>query len=145
MMTILIPFLIALTGGVAAALQGPFAGIIGRTIGDLESVFITYCGGAAVVLLIMLLIKGNLQVAGWSDLPWYVLLSGPLGLVIVGSYSFAVPRLGAATATIVFVASSLTLGALFDHFGVFGVTQRSIDPSRLLGIGVFLIGIWLVR
>ena len=145
MATIVIPMLVALIGGVAAALQGPFAGIIGRNSGDLGSVFITYCGGAGVIVVLTLILKGSLQVEAWQQLPWYVFLSGPLGLVIVGSYSFTIPRLGAATATIIFVAASLTLGAIFDHLGVFGIPQRALDPSRLVGIAVFLLGIWLVR
>lgn len=145
MMTILIPILVALIGGVAAALQGPFAGMMGSTVGNVQSVLITYCGGAAVIVLLTLLIKGGIDVEAWRRLPWYVFLAGPLGLMIVGSYSFAVPRLGAVTATLVFVAASLTLGAMCDHFGLFGVPTRSLNPSRLVGVTIFLLGIWLVR
>ena len=145
MMTILIPFLVALIGGVAGALQAPFAGMIGRALGDLQSVLITYCVGAVIVLLITLLMHGGMPVAAWKSLPWYVFLSGPLGLLIVGSFSFTVPRLGVATATIVFVAASLALGAVLDHVGLFGVPPRALDASRLLGIAIFVVGIWLVR
>ncbi len=145
MMTILIPLLVALIGGVAGALQAPFAGMIGRALGDLQSVLITYCIGAVIVLLITFLIQDGVQVEAWRGLPWYVFLSGPLGLIIVGSFSFTVPRLGVATATMVFVAASLVLGAVFDHAGIFGVPQRTLDASRLLGIAIFVLGIWLVR
>ena len=145
MTTILLSMLVALMGGVAAALQGPFAGMMGRSLGDLEGVFITYCGGAVAIFLITWLINGGVNIDAWRRLPWYVFLAGPLGLVIVGSYSFAIPRLGAATATIVFVASSLTLGVILDHFGLFGVGQRTLDASRVVGVLVFLLGIWLVK
>ena len=145
MMTTLLPLLVAVIGGIAGALQAPFAGMIGRALGDVESVLITYCGGAVVVILITLLIKGGIHVEAWLGLPWYVFLSGPLGLMIVGSFSFTVPRLGVVTATLVFVAATLALGAICDHFGLFGVPQRTLDPTRLLGITIFLIGIWLVR
>lgn len=145
MMTILIPLFVALIGGVAGALQAPFAGMIGRALGDLQSVLITYCVGAVVIVLITLLIQGGMHMEAWRSVPWYVFLSGPLGLIIVGSFSFTVPRLGVATATMVFVAASLVLGAVFDHVGIFGVPQRTLDASRLLGITIFVIGIWLVR
>ncbi len=92
-----------------------------------------------------LLIQGGMHMEAWRGLPWYVFLSGPLGLIIVGSFSFTVPRLGVATATMVFVAASLALGAVFDHVGIFGVPQRTLDASRLFGIAIFIIGIWLVR
>ena len=145
MMTILIPLLVALMGGVAGALQAPFIGMIGRAVGDLQSVLITYCVGAIVLILLTFLIQGGMQMEAWRSLPWYVFFSGPLGLLIVGSFSFTVPRLGVATATIMFVAASLTLGAIFDHVGLFGVPPRTLGASRLLGIAIFIIGIWLVR
>ncbi len=31
------------------------------------------------------------------------------------------------------------------HVGIFGVPQRTLDASRLFGIAIFIIGIWLVR
>ena len=145
MKTTLMPFLIVLMGGAAGALQAPFTGMLGRALGDVESVLITYGGGAVVIILTALLIHQGIHVDAWRGLPWYVFLSGPLGLIIVGAFSFSVPRLGVATATIVFVAASLTLGAVFDHFGLFGAPQRLLSPARFMGIAVFLVGIWLVR
>ena len=145
MKTTLLPFLIVIMGGVAGALQAPFTGMLGRALGDVTSVLVTYCGGAVVIILTALLMRRGIDVDAWRGLPWYVFLSGPLGLIIVGAFSFSVPRLGVATATIVFVAASLTLGAVFDHFGLFGAPQRLLSPARCMGIGIFVLGIWLVR
>lgn len=145
MTAILLPMLVALMGGIAAALQGPFAGMMGRSLGDLEGVFITYCGGAVAISIVIWIIQGDVNFEAWRRLPWYVFLAGPLGLIIVGSYSFSIPRLGAATSTIVFVASSLTLGVILDHFGLLGVGQRTLDISRVIGVTIFLLGIWLVK
>ncbi len=131
MMTILLPFLVALIGGIAGALQAPFAGMIGRALGDLQSVLITYCVGAIVVVLVTLLIQGGMHMETWRGVPWYVFLSGPLGLIIVGSFSFTVPRLGVSTATMVFVAASLALGA------VFGAT-RPCGPTGIGGCDAFM-------
>ena len=140
----LIPMLVALTGGVAAAMQRLLAGRMGRMLGDLESVFITYCGGAVVVILIALSARGGINWESWRQLPWYVFLAGPLGLIIVGSYSFTVPRIGMVTATILFVVGALILGAIMDHFGFFGTVRRTLDASRMFGMAVFLLGMWLV-
>ena len=144
MATLFLPMIVALTGGVATALQRLLAGTMGQALGDLESVFITYCGGAVVVSLITIIYKGGINVTAWQQLPWYVYLAGPLGLVIVGSYSYTIPRIGIVTATILFVVSALVVGAVIDHFGLFGVAQRTLNISRALGMAVFLLGMWMV-
>ena len=48
-MGLFLQILAGLLGGFAAALQGPFTGIMGTKVGDLASVFITYCGGAVII------------------------------------------------------------------------------------------------
>ena len=32
---------------------------------------------------------------------------------------------------------------LLDHFGLLGATQRTLDPTRALGLAVVLVGVWL--
>lgn len=135
--------LVGIVGGIAAAIQGPFTGVMGRTIGDVGSVFFTYGGGGLLIALIVLL-SGGSSLSGWRELPWYVFLAGPLGLVIIGSLSFTVPRLGAVVATALFILSWLCFSAVVDQFGLFGVEARTVNPSRLLGIAALIIGTYLV-
>ena len=142
-MGFVLQILAGILGGTAAALQGPFTGIIGEKVGDLTSVFITYCGGAAVIALIVFASGGG-QLSQWRVLPWYVYLAGPLGLVIIWSLSFTVPRLGATGATILFILSWLACSVVIDQFGWLGVDARPVDWSRALGLGALLLGTWLV-
>ena len=54
-----------------------------------------------------------------------------MGLTVVGTITFAQPRIG-ATATIgILIAGQLVMGAVIDRFGLFGV-ERS--PSRRRGL-----------
>ena len=140
---LLLPIIAALIGGVAAGLQAPFNGIMGQKVGDLASVFITYGGGALIIALVVLL-TGNAQFSEWRTLPWYVFFAGPLGLVIIGTLGFTIPRLGAASTTTLFILSWLAIAVLIDHLGWLGVDVRRIDLSRLIGIGLLLAGTWLV-
>ena len=143
MIQFLIQLLIGLIGGVAGGLQAPFAGIMGQKTDDLTSVFITYVGGAIAVTAITLVVGGG-QLSEWRTIPWYAFLAGPLGLVIVGSLSYTVPRLGAATATTVFVLAWLGFSAVIDHFGWFNVPMRPLDLSRGAGLLALILGTWLV-
>ena len=66
-------------------------------------------------------------------------LGGLMGLTVVGTITFAQPRIG-ATATIgILIAGQLVMGALIDRYGLFGV-QR-IDISFPRAVGIVLLGI----
>jgi transporter family-2 protein len=143
-MSIIIQIVMALLGGVAAGLQAPFAGIMGQKVGDLGSVFFTYCGGAVLVALFVFVGTGGNALANWRDIPWYAFLAGPLGLVIIGTISYSVPRLGAAVATLLFVVAWLILSGVIDHFGWFGLVIRPLTTTRMLGMLILILGTWLV-
>ena len=135
--------LIAVISGAAITLQGQFMGLMDQGIGTRESMFITYAGGGALISLLMLAIRGgNLRM--WHSVPSYALSAGLLGLIIVGTIGYVVPRLGLVAAFTVIVAAQFILSALIDHFGLLGAAVRPIDLSRLLGVAVLLLGVWLI-
>src|SRR3990172_4704954 len=142
-MTAAVQLLIAFVSGVAVTLQGQFMGLLDSRMGTKESVFITYGSGGLLVTLLMLASRGgNLRAA--SGLPWYAFSTGILGLVIVGSIGFVVPRLGVARAFTLITGSQFLMAALIDHFGLFGAAVRPVDASRALGLVVMMAGVWLV-
>lgn len=128
-MAALIPLIIiAAVGGIAITLQAQFMGLMDKNIGTLESVFITYGSGGLLIGTAMLVNKGG-NLSAWRSVPWYVLSAGVLGLV---------------TAFTILVASQFIVGALLDHFGILGADLRPLDFTRLAGIGVMLLGVWLI-
>ncbi|MDX1594238.1 MAG: DMT family transporter [Gammaproteobacteria bacterium] len=134
---------VAALGGVAVALQAQFMGAIDRTLGTLEAIFVNYvCGGILIALVLLGLRGGNLP--AWSALPWYTWTVGAIGLVIVGSIGYSAPRLGLLAALTVLVAVQFITGALIEHFGLLGATQRAIDPGRMIGVTCMLLGTWLL-
>ena len=105
--------------------------------------FITYASGGLLVALFMLLAwGGNLQ--AWQGVPWYALTSGALGLLIVGTIGYTVPRLGLALAFTIIVASQFMVAALLDHFGWLGATVRPLGWSQMAGMGLLIAGVWLM-
>ena len=126
--------IIAIIGGIAVSLQGQFMGQLDRQIGTAESVFITYGLGAFLAGLIMIYLKGgDLHTLISAKLPWYVYSSGILGIIIVGSISFTVPRLGMAKAFTILLVGQFFVAALVDHFGFFGANLLWIDLNKLAG------------
>ena len=134
--------IVAVIGGIAVALQAQMMGLLDKSIGTLEGVFITYAGGGLLIGLIMVLMRGGNLVA-WQSVPWYAYTSGALGLVIVGAIGYSAPRMGLVATFTIIVSCQFVAAALIDHFGLLGATIRPLDLSRLLGMSLLLAGIWL--
>jgi bacterial/archaeal transporter family-2 protein len=134
--------LIAAVGGIAVACQGQLIGIIDKNVGTIESVFLTYGGGGFIIGIIMLCLRGG-NLSSLHSIPYYTLLVGPLGLVIIAAIGYSVPRLGLVTAFTIIVAAQFIIAALIDHFGFLGADMRLITIPRMFGICVMFLGIWL--
>jgi transporter family-2 protein len=91
----------------------------------------------------MLSFKGG-NLGSWETIPWYALSAGIMGLVVVGTLGFTAPRIGLVPVLTLFVAAQFVVGAGLDHFGLLGAEVRPMDLSRASGLGVILLGVWLV-
>ena len=134
---------IGLMGGIAVGIQAPLSSILTQRLGALESIFIVHIGGAIVSLIPLLLFYGGGKLGSWRSVPWYALCAGALGLVVIFSMGYMIPRLGVATAIIVLLAGQLFIGTILDHFGLLGAIQKPLDGTRILGLAVVLAGVWL--
>jgi transporter family-2 protein len=142
MESILLIILIGLAGGVAVGIQSPLASMISQRLGLFESVFIVHLGGA-LVALIPLLIYGGGKLGQWRSLPWYALGAGIFGLIVIGAISYMIPRVGVGAAITTIVAGQLMVGTILDHFGLLGAAEKSPDVTRVIGLAVVLVGVWL--
>ena len=135
---------IAMAGGMAVTLQGQFMGQMDRNIGTAESVFITYGTGAVVAGLMMLILKGGALSTAFTTVPPYTFMSGVLGLIIIASIGYTVPRLGVTTALTLVLVGQYFLAALLDNNGWFGTPVREIGLKQISGLLVILAGAYLV-
>ncbi len=133
---------IGITGGIAIGLQAPLASMINQRLGVLESVFVVHLGGLIAVGIPLLLLGGG-KLGLWQTVPWYALAAGLLGVVVVGSTVFMVPRIGVAAAIVLIISGQLMIATTIDHFGALEVDVREISWDRILGLGVVLLGVWL--
>lgn len=141
------PVFIALSvlgAGIAVGLQSPMVGILSSRLGTLEAIFIVHIGGAVASVLPLLLLRGGGKLGQLTAVPWYTLLAGVLGLVVVAAIGYAVPRIGAGATTVLLVAAQLLAATLADQFGWFGIAVKPLDLGKVLGLGLLLAGAWLV-
>lgn len=138
----IVVFLVVL-GGIAVAFQGPLASLLTNRLGLIESVFIVHLSGA-VAMVVPLLLMGGGALGRWRSVPWYALGTGALGFFVVWGLSSGIPRLGVGASFMLLVLGQISIGLLIDHFGWLGVEVRMINPIRIVGVLVMLVGVWLV-
>jgi bacterial/archaeal transporter family-2 protein len=133
---------VALTvlAGLAGSVQVAVMGRFGGRIGVIEA--LTFSTAVQLVLSLAILVAVRTGIGGLGDAvraPAWMWLGGVMGLTVVGTITFAQPRIG-ATATIgILIAGQLVMGALIDRFGLFGVDR--IDISLPRAVGIVLLGI----
>ncbi len=131
-----------LLGGIAVGLQGPLASLMSQKIGTLESVFYIHLGGA-LAALIPLIFYGGRNLSRWREVPWYALVAGVLGLGVIAAMSYMVPRVGVAPSVVLIVAGQLLVSVVLDHYGLFGTHLRPLDFTRVLGLLLVFLGVWI--
>jgi len=139
--TLLLIILIGLAGGVAVGLQSPLASMISQRLGVFESVFIVHLGGALIALIPLLIYGGKLS--QWRSVPWYALGAGLFGLIVIGAISYMIPRVGVAASITTVVAGQLLVATILDQYGWLGAAVKPLDVTRVIGLAVVLIGVWL--
>jgi len=144
MSLVAVSIVLAIVVGIAIATQTLFAGVLGHHVGVMESVFIIHIGGFLASGLILLFAGGG-NLMAWKAAPWYVIaFGGLLGVVIVGGYAYVIPKIGLAPAITLAVSAQLIFSALLGHFSALGALHQPLTISKLVGIGVLLLGTWLI-
>jgi len=143
-MTELIPTLIVgLLGGLAVGTQSPLAGLMSQRIGSAASSLVVHLGGL-LASLVFLAVRGGEGIRDVRTLSWPMLASGCAGLALYLTLGYTVPRIGAAGAIVLVIVGQLVAGLCLDHFGVFGLTARSFDLGRALGLTLVVAGGFLL-
>jgi transporter family-2 protein len=129
------------TAGLAGSVQVAIMARFGERIGVFEALAFATLLTAILSCTTLLVVRRSLD--GYSaglHVPVWLWLAGLMGLIVILSITFATPRLG-ATATIgLLIAGQLSMGAVIDRFGLFGLDQIPIGWPRLLGIALLAVG-----
>ena len=140
-MKLLLP-LVAVLAGAAMALQGQVNGGLGKKVGVLEASFISF-GVGTLALFFLVIFFGSGDVLAVLSVPKWQLIGGLLGAFYVAVSVFIVPRIGVATTFMAVIAGQIILGAIIDHFGLFGGVRIPLDIKKILAIGLLFISLFM--
>ena len=141
LMKLLLP-LLAVLSGAAMALQGQINGGLGKKVGVLEASFISF-GVGTLALFFIVVFFGSGDILAVLSVPKWQLIGGLLGAFFVVMSVFIVPKIGVATTFMAVIAGQIILGAIIDHFGLFGGQRIPLDPKKIIAIGLLFISLFM--
>lgn len=112
------------------------------------SALINFAVGALALVAVVLIMSLRERTGTWSgavNAPWWAWCGGFIGVTIVVSGVVVVPKTGAAVFTAAIMIGQLAGALVLDHYGLFGLPQRVVTPSRIFGVLLLLLGIWFVQ
>jgi transporter family-2 protein len=136
--------LLALVAGAAGAVQVAVQSRLGERVGLLPatvfSALVSVLVGATLLLAFQRSFAGVGAVLRQSPVLW---IGGALGVVIVFTFAFAGPRIGAAATIGFYISGTLVATVIVDRVGFLGLQRYPVTLSRvaglvLLGAGAFL-------
>jgi transporter family-2 protein len=136
---------LSLFAGLAGSAQVAINGAFGERIGTLEATAFNIFVSALILAGIVLVARASFAgVADGIHQPPWLWLGGVAGAFVVGTITFAGPRIGALATIALLIAGQLVMGVVIDHFGMFGVERIAITPMRLAGVALLAVGALLV-
>jgi transporter family-2 protein len=132
---------LTVAAGLAGSVQVALMSRLGERIGVLQA--LGFSAALTAVLAFFVLLVARRSVAGYGDAfrqPWWMLMGGVCGLLIVFTVTYAGPRIGVAATVGILIAGQLAMGAAIDRWGLFRSERIPLHWPRLLGIGLLAVG-----
>jgi transporter family-2 protein len=134
---------VAFMAGGAIAVQAVVnAGLRGKMNHPLQAVLISFAIGTAATIILCLINRASWP--AWDLLrkePWWIWIGGLLGVIYVGTSMVATPRVGVALMLSLGFAGQMFCSVAIDHYGWFGLERRPVNPGRLLGVFLLMLGV----
>lgn len=104
---------------------------------------VSFLVGALVLLIVTVLVEG----VGWvqpstiSSNPSWIWLGGVLRLIAMTGNILLFPRLGSVQTALLPITGQVLTGLVIDHFGWFHSTRIELDPARVVGAVLLMVGV----
>ena len=135
--------------GICVAIQGPVNSRLRLAVGSpVLSAAVSFCSGTLVLAGVMA--TGALGGAGFGlrgllNAPPWAFLGGALGATFVLGTIIAIPKAGTVVVICSGIVGQMIGSYLIDAFGLLGVERVPFSWMRLGGIGLLVLGVFLVQ
>lgn len=134
----------SIIAGAAMSVQGVMNTRLSDKIGLYESnAFVQ--GTAFLLSLLAMWILGKGSLRALSEVKWYYLLGGALGLLITITVMLGIGKLSPTVAISVILISQLFVAALIDAFGLMGSEKVFFGWNKYVGMALMIGGVLLFK
>lgn len=133
---------LAAISGMLVAIMVLANGILTEYIGNTPGVVFVNATGLFTMVLIFTLTKEKWQ--SIKGIHFFYLLGGVTGIITVYATNVSFLALGATVTLMVSMVGRIITSTLVDHFGLFGMTKYPFKPSKLIGLGIMIVGLVLI-
>lgn len=136
--------IVALAAGIALATQSAINTQLAKAMSG-EAVIATFISFAVgtIVLFFIAWVKTDL----WGNLstvpsqPWWKLIGGILGAVVVFTTVLLAPKLGITAMLFFIIVGQLITATTIDHFGLIGMPIREVNITKFIGLIIVAFGL----
>ncbi|MEL6106694.1 MAG: DMT family transporter [Planctomycetota bacterium] len=139
--------LIGLLAGGLLGMQPSVNGALGKSVAHpLQASLISFASGTAILLVLTIALGGFPPkfLTPPGQLPWWIWFGGSIGVVMVTTSLFWVPRVGSLPWFAAVMTGQTIVAILLDHYGLLGNPRSSVSAMRLLGAGLLIAGVLLI-
>jgi len=137
----------AVVGGAAVVFQAAINADLRAALNSASwAAFVSYAGGTLAMAAFVVLSGSAWPVAAdLAKTSWLSWTGGLFGAVYVVAAILLLPKLGATTLLALFVTGQMVMSVVLDHYGILGVPQHAVDLPRLIGCGLLVVAVILIR
>jgi bacterial/archaeal transporter family-2 protein len=137
---------LTLAMGAILPIQAALNGKLMRTFGHpVIGATISFLTGTLILLIYAFSIRSSFNPALIKETQWYHWVGGLIGAIYVTGIIVLIPRLGAGLAFALIVSGQLLMSVLMDHYGLLGIPVNPVNPSKLIGFCLLIVGVFLIR
>lgn len=131
--------------GIGIPILAAMNAALGQKIGNPFATGVVLFSVALLIGIVAAFLTGPGALANIASAPKHLLLAGVFVAFYVLSITYVAPRFGVGNAVFFVLLGQMLSAAVIDQFGLFGARIAPMTPSRLLGLVVMAIGIWLTQ
>jgi len=140
----LLAFVVGMLLPFQAGINAQLKGFLGNPV---QAALLSFTVGTTLLLVLTVIMRlpvppGKIL----TGIPWWAWVGGGFcGAIYITMVILLTPQLGASTTFGLIIAGQLIMSIVLDHFGAVGFTVHPINPWRVVGAVLLIIGVLLIR
>lgn len=130
-----LPMLAITNGNLGKSFGSPFTATFG--------VFLVALAGITIVILASNAPLPTAMQIG--NTRWWYWIGGLIVVLNIVTFTVSPSKIGVGNMIVLFVASQLISSTVFEHFGLFGVVQHTINWQKIVGIILLVAGVFFIK